>query len=135
MPAPPPAPEFTPDEVDLIAALLEQRYVVPVALESAESELVLEGSGPEPTLCPSVYWTARGAHFVVCKLAEARFRGRYFYDDDELRGTGREDYDSLQHCVLALLRVQSDDERQRAGVRSGATGDDLPGGADSPRNG
>jgi hypothetical protein len=118
-------PDFTDDERDLVARLLQRRYAGPVAMELAEVELLLGPAEVEPTGCPALYWSARGAHFVVCKTGEARFRCQFFYTDADHYGTGRDEYDDLERCTLELLRVQADHEKQSAGVSSGATAADL----------
>ena len=104
--------EFSEADRQRVAGLLEQRYGWRAALELAESELQLE---PDAALqsCPTLYWTARGAHFVVCKLGADRYRCEFFYSDSEHYGTGRVEYGDCAECVLALLRVQSDHERER----------------------
>ena len=117
-------PDFSDAEKQRLASLLERRYGSPVAIELADSELQLE-SGAQLTSCPTLYWAERGAHFVVCKVAMDRYRCQFFYSDAEQFGTGREEYDNLGECVLALLRVQSDHERTRAKAFPGATAADL----------
>ena len=117
-------PDFSDAEKERIARLLEQRYGRTVAMELADSELQLDPEAPLAS-CPTIYWTERGAHFVVCKLAEDRYCCQFFYTDAEQFGTGRREYDDLGECVLALLRVQSDHERERARVFPGATAEDL----------
>ena len=39
--------------------------------------------------------------------------------------TGRDEYYDLENCVLTLLQVQSDHERQLSGISSGATATTL----------
>ena len=117
-------PDFTADEQDLVAAVVRQRYGKPVPIEPAESELQLD-AGDAMTVCPTLYWSERGAHFVVCKVGAVAFRCQFFYTDADHYGTGRDEYDDLRACVLALLRVQADHEKLSAGVSSGATAADL----------
>jgi len=120
-----PVPDFTEAERRLVAALLLQRYGKPVPLELADSELLLDPSQAEMTICPTLYWSERGAQFVVCKVAAGRYRCQFFYSDADHYGTGRDVYDDLVACTLTMLRVQSDHERQSAGASSGATAADL----------
>jgi len=125
------APELTETELHLVDGLLQRRYGRAVSVEIAESELQMGPGAAAPVVCPTIYWSERGAQFVVCKLAAGRYRGMFFYTDAEQYGTGREEYEVLEDCVTSLLRVQSDHERQRAGIVSGATAGDLDAPADS----
>jgi hypothetical protein len=57
----------------------------------------------------------------VCKVAIDRYRCQFFYSEAEQYGTGKDEYDDLENCVLTQLQVQLDDERQLSNVSSGAT--------------
>lgn len=116
---------FTEPECELVAELLQQRYNKPVSPELADSELKLDPASDELTVCPTLYWTERGAHFVVCRVAPDRYRCQFFYADADHYGTGHDEYTDLRRCVQTLLRVQADHESQSAGISSGATAADL----------
>ncbi len=118
-------PDFTEAELAIAAQVLRQRYGRDVEPELADSELGLEPGGNETTLAPTLFWTDRGAHFVVFKIADGCYRCQFFYSDADHYGTGRDTYDSLRECMVSLLQVQSDHERKSAGIASGATASDL----------
>ena len=117
---------FTEPECELVAELVLQRYNEPVLPELADGELQLDPASTELTTCPVLYWSERGAHFVVCKVAQDRYRCQFFYSDLDHYGTGHEEYADLWLCVQTLLRLQADHESQRHGISSGATAADLP---------
>ena len=114
-------PDFTDTEQKLVSGLLLKRYAKLVPLQLADSELQLDASSSELTLCPALYWSERGAQFVVSKVAGIRYRSLFFYSEAEQYGTGRAEYDNLEDCVVILLQVQSDHERQMANVSTRAT--------------
>jgi len=114
-------PDFTEAEHKGVNTLLLERYGKLVPIQLADSELQLGTNPTDLSLCPTIYWNERGAHFVLCKVGESRYRCLFFYSDAEQYGTGREEYDNLDTCVLTLLQVQSDHERQLANISSGAT--------------
>jgi len=120
-------PDFDDSERDLVTRLVQRRYGKPVAVELADSELLLDPAQATTILCPTLYWSERGAHFVVWKVAAGRYRCQFFYTDADHYGTGRVEYDDLEQCTLMLLRVQADHEKQSAGIASGATASDLSG--------
>lgn len=105
-------PDFTEAEQEVVQAELSKRYGKHVDMELADSELQLDPASTELVLCPTLYWTARGAHFVICKVGNGRFRSQFFYSDAEQYGTGKEEYRGLHTCVVTLLQVQADHERQ-----------------------
>ena len=117
--------DFTEAERELVADLLQQRYIRRVTPDLADSELKLDPANDEMTICPTLYWSERGAQFVVCKVAADRYRYQFFYADADQYGTGHDEYADLQRCVSTLLQVQADHEAQSAGISSGATVVDL----------
>lgn len=66
-------PDFTETEREAVAMLVERRYARPVEIIEADSELRLDPGSDEMALCPTLYWTERGAHFVVFKVGQERF--------------------------------------------------------------
>lgn len=118
-------PKFSDRECLLVAQTLAERYGKQVAVESAESELLLDPINNLTTTCPALVWDERGAHFVISKIADNRFRCQFYYNQVEQFGTGKDVYDSLGDCALTLLQVQSDHERERQGMRSGMNAVDF----------
>ena len=118
-------PDFTAAEHKRVAALLFDRYGKLVPTQLADSELQLGADSAQLTLCPALYWNERGAHFILCKVAADRYRCQFFYSETEQYGTGKDEYNDLRECVMTLLQVQSDHERQLANVSSGATAANL----------
>lgn len=116
-----PISDFTETEQKLVSSRLFKRYARLVALQLADSELQLDPASAELALCPTLYWSERGAQFVVSKVANGRYRSLFFYSEAELYGTGRAEYDDLEGCVVTLLQVQSDHERQLANASVAAT--------------
>ncbi len=114
-------PDISPSEVDEISQLLAMRYRAPVEVEPIEGEIQVDPEGDELTNCPGLYWEARGAHFVVFRVDETAYQGQFYYSEAQQFGTGRDRFDRLQDCVTTLLQVQSDHERQMAGLRTGLT--------------
>lgn len=120
-----PVSDFTEAEQKLVTNVLLQRYGRLVALQPADSELQLDPARDELTLCPTLYWSELGAQFVVCKTGDGLYRCQFFYSDAEHFGTGRDEFRDLDECVMTLLQVQSDHARQRAGLFSGATAENI----------
>jgi len=114
-------PDFNDAEHKLVSGILYERYGKLVPMQLADSELQFDELSDDLTVCPTIYWAERGAQFAVCKTAAERYRCQFFYSETEQYGTGHEQYDSLGDCVVTLLQVQSDHERQMANISSGAT--------------
>lgn len=122
---PRPIPEFTAREKNLVGQAITERYGNVVPLQTAVAELQLDLLQEQLTACPSLTWEERGAHFVIFKTGDSRFRCQFYYTDVEQFGTGKEEYDNLGDCVVTLLQVQADHELQRQGIRSGMNAVDF----------
>lgn len=112
-----PIPDFTETELWTVRVAVTERYGKNIELQLADSELRLDPGLTELTVCPTIFWTERGANFVICKLPSNKYRNQFFYSIKEQYGTGRETYDDLAECVTALLQVQADHERDK-GLRA-----------------
>lgn len=112
-------PDFTAAEQMLVSQALLERYGEAVPFQLADAEISLDAEGGELIACPVLHWEARGANFVVFKIADSRYRAQFYYSDVEQFGTGREVFDNLGDCIITALQVQSDHERSRAGIKNG----------------
>ena len=127
-----PIPDFSDSERQLVVQSLLERYGRIVPLQAVEAEIQLDPESDDLTISPVIYWEERGAHFVVFKLGEGRFRAQFFYSEPQQYGTGRDLFDNLGDCIVTLLQVQSDHERQMKGIRSGMTSLDIQDDYDGP---
>ena len=119
-------PDFTDNELWIIRSTLTQRYGKEATFELADAELRLDPESPTLTFCPTVFWSERGANFVLSKVGESAYRCLFYYRGFEQFGTGRETYDDLAPCVITLLQVQADHERQKTQSGTAGTKTDAP---------
>ena len=117
--------DFSAAELRLAEVTLLERYGRAVPIETGEAEIDASGGGVELSTCPVLYWEERGAHFVVFKVANDRYRAQFFYTEAQQFSTGKATFDNLGDCLITVLQVQSDHERQMQGVRSGSTAKDF----------
>ncbi len=111
-------PEFTDGEIDIIRALLIQRYQKDVEIQLGDSEILLSPEDGAAATCPTVFWFEQGANFVVAKLAESKFRAQFFYTPREQFDTRIDRYNDLNLCVSTVLQTQSDHERELSSTNS-----------------
>ncbi len=116
--------DFNDADRRVVETALKERYGERVTVELADSEIKLDPASSAITVCPTLYWEARGVEFVIFKIAGDAFRSQFYYSLNEQYGTGR-DFSDLAECVTTTLRLQADHEKDRAGATSGKTGADL----------
>lgn len=103
-------PDFTESEIWTVRQALRERYGEGVEPMLAETEARLTPGAKELVSCPALYWEGRGAHFVIIKAGEDRFRGQFYYRLHEMYGPGIDEFDNAGDCAVALLRIQADHE-------------------------
>lgn len=105
--------DFTETQIELVRGLIQSRYHQGIDLQLADAELRLNPESSSMTSCPTLFWEARGASFVIFKVPGEHYRCQFFYSPNDQYGTGRVEYDNLEECVTTLLQVQADHEHQR----------------------
>ena len=118
-------PDFDAQERRQIDVALALRFGHAPGLEPADSELRLDPGTPVLTSCPTLYWTVQDCHFLLFKTGERRYRCQFFYTENEHYGAGATEFGDLRECITALLRGQADQDKERKGVRSGLTGEQI----------
>ena len=110
-------PDYTEDERNIVLGTANARWRKdPVDIQLADVEVQLDPAKPGRTECPALFWLAGNCSFVIIKTGPDRYRGCFFYRELEQMGTGIEEYDDLQQCVLTLLQAQADHESVRSGT-------------------
>jgi len=95
---------------------------VPIRLDS---ELQFGGDPSQLTTFPYLLLERARRAFHRAQDRRGGYRCQFFYSEAEPYGTGKDEYDNLDNCVLTLLQVQADHGRQLANVSSGATAANL----------
>jgi hypothetical protein len=116
---------FTESEISTIRNLLTQCYQKDVEIHLADSEVILSPDEQESKQYPTVFWHAREANFVVIKTGMLTYRTQFFYTPHDQYGTGNDEYSDLEMCVAAVLKMQSDHERERQETGSGTSDETL----------
>ncbi len=106
-------PDFTNAENKLVHDTLRERYGQETETSMADVELRIYPGDRELTECPAYYWQHDVCHFILAKTDDSEYFSQFFYGNREQFGTGRERYDDLFDCIITLLQVQADHERDR----------------------
>jgi hypothetical protein len=107
-------PDFTDTELWTVRQAVSERFRKEIEIQQADSELRLDPSDRELTLCPVLYWREGTAQFVIFKTGKQAYRPQFFYSVRDQYGTGRDEYTDIGDCVMTLLQVQADHEAKRS---------------------
>jgi len=104
--------DFSDAEMWTINSTLRERYQEKIELEQVETEMRLNPYSIEPVTCPAIFWERDKCHFIICKTGDRLYRCQFYYRLYQMYGTGVEEYDDLSECIVSLLQVQADQNRQ-----------------------
>ncbi|HFQ14578.1 MAG TPA: hypothetical protein ENK40_07275 [Gammaproteobacteria bacterium] len=108
-----PIADFTDAENKLVHDTLRERYGEDKPTSLVDVELRIYPDDRELTECPAHYWEHGDCHFILAKTGDSEYFCQFFYGAREQFGTGRDRYDDLFNCLITLLQVQADHERDR----------------------
>ena len=117
--------DYTEEEFEAVRTAVCIRYREEVEIHLADCEIQPDRNEERRVECPALFWHARGCNFILVKMSKDHFRGHYFYRPDEHHDNENLEYADPVNCATALMKAQSDHEREKQGVISGATGANL----------
>ncbi len=109
-------PEFKSNGIWIIESTLKERYAANdnISLKYADSEIRIDSSDRELTVCPVIFWEHESCSFVIIKTAEKNYRCQFFYRVHQQFGTGINNYDDITECVVTLLQALADRDSNQA---------------------
>ncbi len=117
--------DFSDEQVNAVQAMVNKRYGEETELHLGDSEVQVDPKKDELAACPVIFWNARECNFVIIKTGEDQYRAQYFYTPHDQVNTQQAFFTVIEDCASAILREQSDYERESEGVPDGTTGADL----------
>ena len=117
--------DYSEAEVRAVEETLRQRYREDVDVHLADCEVQSDSNAEELVERPALFWQAQGCNFIVIKMDNERFEGRYFHSPSEQFGSRQQVYKDVVNCMLALLRDQADKIREAPSVSTETTDANL----------
>lgn len=118
-------PDFSEQQVSAVQQLVNERYKEDVELHLADSEMQIDSAILGTTVCPVLFWNARECNFLIMRTGDDQYRAQYFYNPHEQYPTQQAFFTTVEDCATAVLREQSDYEREAERVKNGATAADI----------
>lgn len=113
-------PDITDHEMWLVQSTLNERYNgTEVKAQKVDIELRLSPADRELTNCPAMYWEEGKCRFIIAKTHEDKRTGnrlyysQFFYSMRHNYGTEEHEHKDLGDCVVNLLKLQEDFNKQQ----------------------
>lgn len=104
-------PDFTDSQIWTVQSTLNERFKMDIDVQVIDSEIRLFPHDSELTPVPGLYWEYENCHFVIFKTGQHKYRRQFFFRVHQQFGTGVEEYNELEDCIVSLLHVQADHAR------------------------
>ncbi len=117
--------DFSDEQVNAVRALVNNRYGEKIELHLGDSEVQIDPEKDEFVAFPVIFWNAHDCNFLIIKTGEDQYRAQYFYTPHDQVNTRQAFFTVIEDCASAVLREQSDCERESEGATEGASGTDL----------
>ncbi len=107
--------DFTKTELWTVESTLKERWGKDNGIEFqfADADIRLSPSDRDTAECPAMIWQYNGCNYVIFKTGIQNYRCQFFYRGYQQYGTGVHEYDDIGDCIISLLQVQSDHEREQ----------------------
>ncbi|MDH5764984.1 MAG: hypothetical protein OEZ38_03120 [Gammaproteobacteria bacterium] len=107
--------DFTDTEIWTVESTLRERWGNDhsIELQYADAEIRLHPGDRETTECPVMLWSYDGCNYVIFKTGQQKYRAQFFYRGYQQYGTGVHEYDDIGDCLISLLQVQADHDRDQ----------------------
>jgi len=107
--------DFTKTEIWTVESTLKERWGKDNGIEFqfADTDVRLSPSDRETVECPALIWQYEGCNFIIIKTGIQSYRCQFFYRGYQQYGTGVHEYDDIGDCIVSLLQVQSDHQREQ----------------------
>jgi hypothetical protein len=110
----PSLPDFSKQEKKLVEDALLSRFRTRVVIHEADSEIGLNPDKQELTLCPTLVWEQMNTTFILVKTGRGVFRCQFLTANNEQFGPNTNEFTNLKACVVSLLQVHADYERNKS---------------------
>lgn len=107
-------PDFNDAELWTLEQTLKERWGNDhgIELQFADADIRLSPSDRETAECPAAIWAYKGCNYVIFKTGSKKYRCQFFYRGYQQYGTGVHEYDDMGDCIVSLLQVQADYQRE-----------------------
>lgn len=107
--------DFTKTELWTVESTIKERWGKDHGIEFqfADADIRLSPSDRDTAECPAMIWQYKGCNYVIFKTGMQNYRCQFFYRGYQQYGTGVHEYDDIGDCIISLLQVQSDHEREQ----------------------
>ncbi|HIJ23157.1 MAG: hypothetical protein HON68_02190 [Gammaproteobacteria bacterium] len=109
-------PDLSATDISTVQQTINERFQQEMAVELGDAEIRLHPDDRELATCPLIYWESPedNSKFFITKTGINEFRCQFFYRGYQQYGTGKDKYDNIGDCAIAMLQVHHEYEQKKA---------------------
>ncbi len=106
--------DFSETDIWTVQQTLDERWGKgKTELQMADVEVRLRSTDRELSTCPAIFWEYDTSNFVIFKMGRSTYKTQFYYRGFEQYGTAVPSFDNILDCVVTVLQVHADLERER----------------------
>ena len=107
--------DFSETDVWTVQQTLDERWGKgKIEAQLADVEIRLRPGDRELSTCPALFWEYKNSNFVIFKTGRSTYKTQFYYKGRDQYGTEVPSFDNILDCVVTVLQVHSDLERDKA---------------------
>ncbi len=104
--------DFSDTDVWTVQQTLEERWGKgKTETQLADVEVRLRSNDRELSTCPAIFWEFENSNFVIFKIGRGTYKTQFYYKGRDQYGTAVPSFDNILDCVVTVLQVHADLER------------------------
>lgn len=107
--------DFSDTDIWTVRQTLDERWGKgKTEIERADVEIRLHPGDRELSTCPALFWEYESSNFIIFKIAESTYKTQFYYKGRDQYGTAVPDFDNILDCIVTVLQVHADLERDKS---------------------
>ncbi|MCU7836210.1 MAG: hypothetical protein KZQ83_13290 [gamma proteobacterium symbiont of Taylorina sp.] len=106
--------DFSDTDIWTVQQTLDERWEKGCTeIQQADIEVRLRSADRDLSTCPALYWEYKGSNFVIFKIGRSTYKTQFYYKGRDQYGTSVPSFDNVLDCVVTVLQVHADLEREK----------------------
>lgn len=107
--------DFSDSDIQTVRKTLDGRWGKDkTELQLADVDVSLRADDKELLTCPALFWEYEGSQFIIFKIGPATYKAQFDYRGQNQYGTPESDFDNVQDCLVTVLQIHADLEREKS---------------------
>ncbi len=107
--------DFSDTDIWTVRQTLDERWGKDkIELQMADVDVRLRSNDRELSTCPAIFWEYQESNFIIFKIGRSTYKTQFYYKGHDQYGTSVPSFDNVLDCIVTVLQVHADLERNKS---------------------